>query len=305
MKKSSSNTHPPMALNFESKTASSTHSLKSGVIPRSLILNPSVQSTTTFHYIHPRIACVKHGLAWVQAGKLLLLLDRDGSVKDTVTIYFYINDIDATPDGDILLADVSADCVQLITREKDISILFGTDGKPMSLCCLHNKDIVLVVASENERKVVVYSREGMIKQTLNHSTLSFPLSIAVNKVNKDIYICDHDGMPSTHGKIMAFGDDGQFLYEYLGQDSPESPWYHPFTPVEVCTDTMGHIFITDNANDRVHLLDRKGQFISYILTSEQGMNHPNTIDVDGEGYIWVGQMVDFFIGCVKVAKYLE
>ena len=68
---------------------------------------------------------------------------------------------------------------------------------------------------------------------------------------------------------------------------------------------IGHVLITDFDNSRVHILDQEGQFIKYILASQQGLSKPITIDVNMEGYIWVGEYVDFYKGRVKVAKYLQ
>ena len=78
-----------------------------------------------------------------------------------------------------------------------------------------------------------------------------------------------------------------------------------FTPVGVCADQMGHILITDYSNHRVHILDQKGCFIQYILTSHQGLHQPVTIDVDKEGNMWVGEWVDYGKGRGKVARYLQ
>ena len=68
---------------------------------------------------------------------------------------------------------------------------------------------------------------------------------------------------------------------------------------------MGHVLIADHNNHRVHILDQEGQFIQFILTSQQGLHEPITIDVDKEGYVWVGELVDINKGRVKVARYLQ
>ena len=97
------------------------------------------------------------------------------------------------------------------------------------------------------------------------------------------------------GKLIAVRTDGQPRYEYSGQCDKK------LSLSNVCTDQVGHVLITDVDNSRVHILDQEGQFIQYILTSQQGLSKPITIDVDMEGYIWVGEYVDFYKGRVKVA----
>ena len=177
--------------------------------------------------------------------------------------------------------------------------MFRTSGKPYSLCCLHNGDIV--VTFRESSKVTVYNEDGQIKQTLDHINTKFkyPLKVSVNKVNQDIYICNHvKKHSSSAGKLLAVGVDYQLRYEYTGQGDSE------FTPVGVCTDEIGHILITDCKNDRVHILDKEGQFIQYILTSQQGLSNPKAIDVDTEGYLWVGESINIGKGCFKMSRYL-
>ena len=143
----------------------------------SLIPNPSVQSQFNVDLGHPHIACVDQGLAWVRTRQeKLQLVDKEGSVKDTVNINFDINDIALTSDGYLLLADYNNSCIRSVSRQTKvrtllrdktqwaISTLFGTSGKPTGLCCLHNGD--MVVAFAEDRKVEVYSRDGQVRRTI-------------------------------------------------------------------------------------------------------------------------------------------
>ena len=194
-----------------------------------------------------------------------------------------------TSDGELLLADHSNNCIRSVSRQKTISTLFTTSGTPSGLCCFPNKNIVVTL--HDERNVKVYNIDGEIIQTFDHITFRCPRTVAVNKVNQDIYICDER-------KVLAVGADGRLQYEYTGQGDRE------FTPYDVCTDQMGHVFIADRDNDRVHVLDQEGRFIQYILTSQQGLGWPVTTDVDREGYLWVGKQVGP-TGYVEVARYLQ
>ena len=266
---------------------------------RSLILNPSVQSKFDVGHYHPYIACIEGGRAWVQTKyEKLQLMDRDGSVRDTINTGFYINGMVVTSDGDILLPDYKNTCIRCVSIQKTIITLFSTSWKPTSLCCLHNGDIV--VTFPNDRKVVIYSRTGEIRQKMDHIKFRRLQSVSENKANQDIYICDKEyNTFDSAGKVMAVGADGKLRYEYTGQGDSL------FTPVWMCTDQMGHILITDYRNHRVHILNQEGRFIQYILTSQQGLHQPYSIDIDREGYVWVGESVDYCKGHVRVARYLQ
>ena len=141
--------------------------------------------------------------------------------------------------------------------------------------------------------MIVYSRDGQVRQKLDNITFrNTGKKVAVNKINHDIYICDDRS-------VLAVGPEGRLRYEYTGQDDSE------LYPRDVCTDQMGHVLITDYDNYRVHMLDQNGWFIQYVLTLQQGLGKPVTIDVDREGYVWVGEDVSNNNGRVKVARYLQ
>ena len=281
------------------------------LVPSShLIPNPSVQFKFEVQNGCPHIACLDKGLAWVHTfiaplpskrmnkRTKLQLVNRDGSVKDTISTDFSIKDMAVTSDGDLLLTDYKNKCIKSVSQQKTISTLFTTSWTPCGLCCLHNDNIV--VEFRGECKVIMYNRDGKIRQTLDHIKLRCPRKVAVNRVNQDIYICDRENIAfDSAGKVIAVGADDQLKYEYTGQSDSK------FTPEDMCTDQMGHILITDYNNHRVHMLDRGGRFMQYVLTEQQGLYRPTTIDVDREGYLWVGEEVNVIKGSVKVAKYLQ
>ena len=163
----------------------------------------------------------------------------------------------------------------------------------LSLCSLQTSDIV--VTFKKDQKVVVYSRNGEIRQTLNHIKFRYPMAISVNKVNRDIYIADKEKNDlESRGKVIAARAHCKLRYAYSGQGDSL------FTPSNVCTDRMGYVFVNDYCNYRVHFLDQVGRFIRYILTTGYGLGWPFSINVDSEGYVWVGES-----GLVTVARYIQ
>ena len=267
---------------------------------KSLIPSPSVQFHFNVDNCYPRLACVEDGRAWMETDvNKLQLVDREGSVKDTISTNFNFYGITVTLDGTLILPDYRNRCIKSISKQKKISTLFRTGGiNPYSLCILQSKDIVMTF--NRDSKVDVYRRDGLIRQTFDHIKFKNPISVAENKVNQDIYICEHDkNHDYSPGKVIAVDVDGQLRYEYSGQGDKV------FCPVGVCTDQMGHVLITDFHNNCVHILDQEGRFIQHILTEQQGLKQPNAIDVDKEGYVWVGEYINYNKGHVKVARYLQ
>ena len=266
---------------------------------RQLIPTPSVQSSfdTGFCSYDNSIqfACVGSGLAWVKTGKRRLqLMDQHGSVKDTIETGFFFSNVVLSPQGELLLSDYRNSCIKSISPDKNFRTLFTTQWKPYGLCCLHSGDVAVTYPSEG--RVVIYSMSGKIIQELDKTLFKCPHWMARNKVNNDLYICDKDRTQyDSTGKIVALNASYRLQYQYTGQSNTG------FHPMDLGTDSAGRVLITDFYNDRVHILDTDGQFLQYLLTKEQGLLGPVSIDIDSEGNAWVGE----YHGGVIVVKYLQ
>ena len=89
-------------------------------------------------------------------------------------------------------------------------------------------------------------------------------------------------------------------YVYTGYDNTG------FKPYGLCIDSAGRVLITDFYDYRVHILDRDGRFLRYLMNWKDGLALPVSIDVDGEGHAWVGQRGTLlWMGEIKVVKYLQ
>ena len=255
-----------------------------------LISKPSVQSKFKTERGFPSITCTGPGQAWVQMKeeRKLQLMDVNGSVKDTINTNFDFYNMVLSPQGDILLTDTSNNCIKLISTNKKVQTLCKLQWKPCGLCCLHSGDIAVTFFEEG--RVVIYSMSGKVIKELDKELFRHPYRVAQNKVNNDLYISD----PGAH-KVLALDKDYRVRYEYTGQGDGGY-----FIPRGLCTDNTGHVIITDHGNNTVHILDKDGQFLQYLLTREQGLRGPWSIDVDSEGNAWVGD----FHG-VNVVKYLQ
>ena len=100
---------------------------------------------------------------------------------------------------------------------------------------------------------------------------------------------------SDHFKaVVMVNKSGQHRFSYTGQGSE-------FSPYGICTDVLGHILVCDGNSDTVHLLDQDGEFLSVILSTQQGIRSACSLCVDDENNLYVGQ----FNNTVTVYKYLQ
>ena len=247
------------------------------VSPTHLIPTPSVQSQFHTETDTPSVTCIGSGQAWVRTDdRRLQLVDRHGTVQNTIYTDFDFSDMVLSPQGDILLTDINNKCIRAISDDKTCQTLFKLQWTPCGLCCLQNGNIAVTFYMEG--RVVIYSGSGKVVKELDKKLFRKPDRVAQSKVNSDLYISD-----TGAEKVVELDKDYRVRYEYTGQGDRES-----FSPRGLCTDNAGRVLITDWDDDRVHILEQDGQFLQYLLTEEQGLDGPYSIDVDREGNAWVG-----------------
>ncbi|KAL4233340.1 tripartite motif-containing protein 46 [Mactra antiquata] len=86
--------------------------------------------------------------------------------------------------------------------------------------------------------------------------------------------------------------------DYENEFIPSMP---EFDPRGITCDSYGHVIVADYSSNMIHLLDRHGRFLMYLLTEEDGIFGPTSVAVDKAGYLWVGGGD----ATVKIYKYID
>ena len=92
-------------------------------------------------------------------------------------------------------------------------------------------------------------------------------------------------------KVITVDRLGIFRYSYSGGKSATS----------VVTDSVGHVYVTDFKGDKIHMLDRDGRFLRYIIP-EGGIKDPRAVCMIGDGEMFVGECKP---GLAKRIKFFE
>ncbi|XP_022341639.1 uncharacterized protein LOC111135664 [Crassostrea virginica] len=200
----------------------------------------------------------------------------------------------ATQDGDLIYTDRDKKVIYRITPDKKITEFIKTgDWKPLSVYSSRiNGDILVGMDRDKEAKVTRYSKAGKEIQNIQwdkqgRGLYSNPHYITEN-INGDICTSDY-----YKRAVVVVNKSGHHRFSYTDQGSGFRPW-------GICTDVLGHILVCDYISDTVHLLDRDGGFLSFILSSQQGIKDPQGVCVDDENNLYVGQ-----VSTVTVYKYLQ
>ena len=225
----------------------------------------------------PSMTCVGSDQAWIQTDtKKIKLVDKDGTITETIHTDFGFDDMVLSQQGNILLTNTDRKSIMAISPDKTVKTLFPLQSTPRGMCYLHSQDIAVTFL--NKGRVIIYNMSGMVVKKLDKELFVRPFRVAQSKVNNDLYISDLGAE-----KVLALDKDYRVLYKYSGKGDRGS-----FSPRGLCTDNDGHVLITDIGNNRVEILNSGGQFLKYLLTREQRLESPWSIDVDSKGDVWVG-----------------
>uniref|UniRef100_K1RD46 B box-type domain-containing protein n=1 Tax=Magallana gigas TaxID=29159 RepID=K1RD46_MAGGI len=203
-----------------------------------------------------------------------------------------------TQDGDLIYTDKDNKVINRITPDNTITEFIKTgDWAPLSIHSSHNHgDILVGMIKNREGKVTRYNKTGTEIQNIQRDNkgqvlYSEPRYITEN-INGDVCVSD-----SNKHAVVVVDKSGQHRFSYTGHGSR-------FYPYGICTDVLGHILVCDDISETVpvHLLDKDGQFLSLLLTEQQGVKYPYSVCVDDENNLWVGQGNT---NTVTVYKYLQ
>ncbi|XP_062608694.1 tripartite motif-containing protein 2-like [Saccostrea cucullata] len=199
-----------------------------------------------------------------------------------------------TQDGDLIFTDKDKNVINRITQDNKITEFIKTgDWIPLSIHSSHiNGDLLVGMRKDIEGKVTRYNKTGKELQNIQRDNkgqrlYGGPRYITEN-INGDICTSDY------YKGVVVVNKSGQHRFSYTGQGSG-------FSPYGICTNVLGHILVCDVISNTVHLLDQDGQFLSLLLTQQQGVDCPRSVCVDDENNLYVGQLTD----TMTVYKYLQ
>nr|XP_022288064.1 uncharacterized protein LOC111100450 [Crassostrea virginica] len=151
-------------------------------------------------------------------------------------------------------------------------------------------------------KVMRYDNTGKYKQTIPHDDNTphdlyiFPGYITENN-NGDVLVSDW-----YRRAVVVTSGEGVHRFSYTGPPPSGSGLF----PRGICTDVMSHILVSDHYTHTVQMLDRDGQFLSYVLTRQTpGMDYrPCGLSYDVTTHaVWVGS--EWNNNTMSVCQYIN
>nr|XP_022320064.1 E3 ubiquitin-protein ligase TRIM71-like [Crassostrea virginica] len=226
-------------------------------------------------------------------GTELKLFDLQGHLHHTVTITsrgLYI----CMYNKQVLYTDRIDNTVKKISDDDTVVTLFTTgDWSPRGITGSASGDLLVCLFKDDQSKVVRYSSNGTVLQEIQYDSQCQPLYQKVwyiaENVNGDIIVTDY-----KKGIVIAVDRLGIFRYTYSKKDKE-------FYALSVATDSVGHVYVTDGEGDKIHMLDRDGRFLRYIIP-EGGIEAPRAVCMVGDREMIVGECLT---GLAKRINFLE
>ncbi|XP_062572073.1 uncharacterized protein LOC134234033 [Saccostrea cucullata] len=246
------------------------------------------------------VSCRDDRSAFVSGqGPGIQLIDRSGTELDKISTDWEPAGLAVMKDGSLIYSDYDNKIIYKVSLKKQKKIFINTDYGPTGLCCTKSGDI-LVCMHEILFSVVKYNSSGRKIQEFEtdqngRRLFHGPWSVCEN-INDDICLSDF----SIFNRVVVLTKSGNFRFTYDGNVLKQK-LKDRFNPRSLATDSLGHILIADNVNNAIHLISQDGDFLSYILTEDDGISLPHGISVDTNDNLWMVEEN----ACVKVYQYLS
>ena len=164
------------------------------------------------------------------------------------------------------------------------------DCEPYGITGSASGDLLVCLCKDDQSKVVRYSSTGTVLQEIQYDSQCQPLYqdayYITENVNGDIIVTD-----LKMNNVIIVDRLGIFRYSYSDGKSATS----------VATDSVGHVYVTDYHGDKIHMLDRDGRFLRYIIPGG-GIKYPRAVCMIGDIEMIVGECRT---GLVKRTKFFE
>ncbi|KAJ8322414.1 hypothetical protein KUTeg_000023 [Tegillarca granosa] len=176
--------------------------------------------------------------------------------------------------------------VIIMSHNSETVTEFGSDyfQRPCGIAVTKSGNFVVTDMLAGE--VTIYSKDGGdIILTLNDPTMriekrsfTYPRYVHVT-LNGDIVVSD-----SGQHCLKIFDKNGAFV-KSIGRYGKGDGFMK--SPHGVTSDSHGNIIVADHYNDRVSLFSRGGEFICHLVTAEDGIIHPQGVDLSRDLKLFV------------------
>lgn len=132
-----------------------------------------------------------------------------------------------------------------------------------------------------------YLASSCLADAANVQGLKSPSGIAVNSINKKIYVTDH-----LNCRVVVLNFDLTYCSSFGKKGSGKGQFLNPWD-VACTQDGTGRLCVTDCLNNRVQVFTSEGDFVKKFGKKGQGrgdLDNPAGVCVDKENYVYITEL---------------
>ncbi|XP_062571071.1 uncharacterized protein LOC134233091 [Saccostrea cucullata] len=248
-----------------------------------------IRPEATF-YIHGLKTCdsidVFQSNVWIKKSEnMLVQLDRQWGAKDNIEVD-HVERLAIANGREVFYTDSKNNCIMNL-KHSDVNLFVETNPwSPGAICASRlTNDLLVGLKTSNESKIVRINEDGKTTQSIQFDNSEKPLFIfphyVAENINGDICVSD------KNGAVVVVDKTGVHRFSYYGQPSAWRLFAKRILPLGLCTDALGHIIVCDKYELTIHVIDKNGQFITFIKTID--IQAPLDVSVDKDNNLWVVQ----------------
>ncbi len=190
-----------------------------------------------------------------------------------------------TQTGELLVADLSANCVRVLDRSGN---KLRSIGKK-ELCCPHgvavcSESTVLVAAEHCVKRFTLKGRLIASAGTKGNGELQFdtPIAVACSPTNKKVYVCD-----TWNHRIQVLNSDMTFSSTFGSKGTDPGQFS---CPTGIAIDKKGNVFVADYNSNRIQVFSPDGQPLREITQQKPGgerLRGPVSVCLDSNEFVYV------------------
>ncbi|XP_076104387.1 uncharacterized protein LOC143073038 [Mytilus galloprovincialis] len=200
------------------------------------------------------------------------------------------------------MAILASDDLLMSTGKSRLQMISSTSGKvtdsvydisPLLPTAVHitsgGQVIVGGYKEEGRGAVFVINKKGDHEAVYEHDKHNQPIFDYPYKIttisNGNIHVADY--CPGEYsGKVVVLGKGGDVINIYKGDTEINNK--KPFRPEGIVTTPRDNVIVTDMNTDTLHILNNSGHLITYIKTTDNGIERPCSLAFTPTGQLYIG-----------------
>ena len=238
---------------------------------------------------------------WGYTATNLTLYDADLNKLRKFEIEFFLNDIALLLPQGIIGTDYGNNQVVKVSRTGKVKAICSTGTlSPGGICINDRNQIVIGVRNipgfgpPITKKLVIISPDGStVLQEIEFDENGKPLF--TREINQVKQKRDGEYVASDIDRVLCIDREGGLKWKYKVADFVQGP--HDVQCLFI--DSYDNIIIAEENNNRITILDNRGNRIGTLVTAKDGIDQPRCLTLDSTGRLYIGQRC----GNAKIVKY--